>query len=344
MASVIDQDLVSPWGKALIVRSRREVHLGPLRVVIRSNETEFSSLRYFPCVRADDAHAAPHFTLNFCNRTMDGPWPAASPDPTRLSSYRAKRFAAGYYITDHFGAPASLVLRGREYWVLGEDFEPIVWPYFVKWLLTWYSLEYGMLHLKAASVDVGGAGTLLIGRGGSGKTVLLTRLCQEGARFLSNTHSLIDGENIRAVPAAMRVRKDVLFGPVIVSRRLRPGIKSNEYVADPGGDLGWSGAGSAPLRNICLVDYRAGGVHDVREMDPEMLLNYMEQFSLALNVYGLKEDMLDHLGGDIARFSRYASIMKIHLRRIVEQSRRYYVSCDAMDAESLGSLRRLLQG
>jgi hypothetical protein len=203
-------------------------------------------------------------------------------------------------------------------------------------------MNHGMLHLKAAAVAVDGAGTLLVARGGGGKTMLLAQLCRAGAEFLSNTHTLIDGDEMIAVPTAMRVRNDAFFGPMIASRGLSPGIKPGEYVADPICDLEWRSRRKAPLRNICLIEYRGPRHREVRPLDRNVLYDYMEQFSSAFNVYVQKEDVLDYLGADLQAFSERTSAMRIALRALVERCSCYYVSCDSTDSGNLEALRKLL--
>lgn len=60
------------------------------------------------------------------------------------------------------------VLRGSHYWIFTENFEPILWPYAVKYLLTLYSMD-NLLHLKTAGIALEGQETLLVGRRDSGK-------------------------------------------------------------------------------------------------------------------------------------------------------------------------------
>jgi hypothetical protein len=322
--------------KDFIIRTRRIVRLGPMHIDLRSNEKNFGGLQYF--VQA--ANAGADYVVNCCNTRLDGPWSGVERDRT----YRAKRFAAGYYITDHFGAPASIVQRGHQYWIFAEDFEPMLWPYVVKILLTLHSIEHDRLHLKAAAVAVEGRGTLLVGRGGAGKTVLLARLCERGATFLANTHVLLKGDRIIAVPSAMRVRRDASFAPVIERRGLREGFKAGEYVADPIRDLGWQPALEAPLNNVCLIDYRGPGECILSPIEGPVLYEYLEQFSLPLNVYGLKEDLLDHFGGSVDDFALQMHRMKSQLHALVENSHGYRVSCDASDDKGLDALHDLLAG
>jgi hypothetical protein len=342
MSSPIAMRGGSPLRKDFVVRIRRKIRVGPMVVDIRSNEEHFVGMRYFPPGDQSEDHVRADYILSFCNLSVDAPWPLQTLWEEQDKSYRAKKFAAGYYITDHFGSPAYLITRGTHYWIFGTDFEPILWPYVVKLLLTLYSMERQVLHLKAASVAIGPAGTLLVGRGGGGKTVLLTQLCRRGAQFLSNTHALIDNHTTLAVPTAMRVRNDVLFAPMIATRRLPEGLKHGEYLADPCEDLGWRGGLAAHVNNICLVDYRGTTSDSPREIDRDILFDYMEQFSLPVNVYGLKEDILDHLAGDVTEFSAQMSRMKAKLRTLVDQCRGYHVSCDAMNPRTLECLYEML--
>jgi hypothetical protein len=329
-------------GDIFRVRTHQNVTLGPVCVCIRSNEREFSELRYFPNGVRVAENAPAHYIVNCCNLSLDGLGSIQSLPQLRDKNYRGGRFAGGYYLTDHFGAPAYLMTRGRELWIFAQRFEPILWPYVVKFLLTMYAVDQGMLHLKAAGIALGHSGTLLVGRGGSGKTVLLARLCQNGARFLTNTHALIRDRTLFALPTAMRVRNDALFGEAIASGRLPAGFKSGEYLADPLMDLKWPSVGCVPLKNICLVDFKDPEQDVVREIDSDTLFSYMEQFSLALNIYGLREDLFDHLDGDVHKFSAGLIAMKEQLRGLISQCRTFYVSCDVMKDERLHALREQL--
>ena len=340
-------DYSSPAGHAMPIRSRRAVRLGPVCIDIRSNEPDFKGFRFFSgsCEpqRLGSSAVEPDFTLSLCNLNLDGPWPRDELARQRDNGYRARRMSAGYYLTDHFGAPAYLVTRGRHYWIFAEDFEPILWPYAVKYLLTLYSMEHTLLHLKAAGVAVEGQGALLVGRGGSGKTVLLSHLCRAGAQFLSNTHALIEGRRLVGIRTGMRVRRDGFFAPIIAARRLSTGVNTSEYTVDPALDLQWSSVESAPVGSICLIDYRGTARREIREIDRDVLFDYMEQFSLALNVYGLKEDLLDALGGEVSRFSVQLSQMRGQLRGLINGSRCYYLSCDAADSANLEVIRGFLR-
>ncbi len=328
------------------VRSRSRLRLGPMSLEVRSNESHFAGFRFFANTDAGPANPAdrPDFTLNLCNLSLDGPWPVDCLCTLQDRSYRGKKMSAGYYLTDHYGAPAYLISRGADYWIYAEDFEAVLWPYAIKHLLTAYSMEHNLLHLKAAGVVLDGQATLLLGRGGSGKTVMLSRLCQAGARFMSNTHTLVAGRTSWGIQTSMRVRKDAFFAPIIAQRNLAPSVKPGEYIANPLTDLGWSQADCAPVTTLCLLDYRQPGSRIIRTIDPQILFDYMEHFSLAVNVYGLKEDILDHLEGDVSRFSADASRVRAALHTLINESRCYYISCDAADAENLRAIVEVLRG
>lgn len=324
-------------------RTWQHVRLGPLQVAFRSNEDVFAELRHFP----ESAHlprdAPVHYTVNCCNVNIDGLWPLQQLKKAHDGTYRGKRFAAGYYLTDHFGPPAYLITQGSELWIFAARFAPILWPFVVKFLLTKFSIEQRMLHLKAAAVSLSNEATLLVGRGGTGKTVLVTQLCQNsGAHFLANTHVLVHEETVIPVASSMRIRNDRLFGPLIAARALPEAIKAGEFLADPYADLGWSIGKACRIRNICLVDYRGDGRRVIGTVDREVLLDYMESFSLAVNIYGLREDVLDYLGGDVRRFSTESSYMNAELQRLIERCRCFYVSCDVTDANNLRAIGEML--
>lgn len=330
-------------GAQFCPRTRQNVALGSLHLRICSNEDPFSELQYFP-ERIRLPEAAPvHFTINCCNTNMDGPWPLQYIHNAQDRTYRAGRFAGGYYLTDHFGPPSYMITRGRQLWIFAPHFSPILWPFVVKYLLTVYSIDQQMLHLKAAAVSLQGTVTLLVGRGGTGKTVLLTRLCSGGgAQFLANTHVLVQDGLLTPVASAMRVRKGVLFDSIVAARKLPPAIKPGEYLADPFEDLGWNVGAGGRIRNICLLDYRQRQEPVVCDLDADVMFDYMESFSLALNIYGLREDVLDYLGADVRKFSAECSLMKTRLRQLIGACRSLYISADATDPKILEDIRGIL--
>jgi hypothetical protein len=337
------ESLSAPGGCQFKVRTWENVQLGPLRVAIRSNEKPFTELQYFPARTRLARQESVNSTVNCCNLNIDGPWPLEALQSARDKTYRGGRFAAGYYLTDHFGPPAYLVTTGTDLWIFAPRFDAILWPFVVKLLLTTYSIDRRILHLKAAAVSFGNDVTLLVGRGGTGKTVLLTRLCQSGgAQFLANTHVLVAGETVMPVSSAMRVRNDSLFGPLIAARALPPAFKVGEFLVDPLNDLGWEIGSASRIRNICLLNYQGPAQRVIRSLEKNILFDYVENFSLALNIYGLREDMFDYLGADANRFSSEWSDMKSSLRDLVDRCNGYYISCDVTESRNLDAVRELL--
>jgi hypothetical protein len=141
-----------------------------------------------------------------------------------------------------------------------------------------------------------------------------------------------------AVPTAMRVRNDRFFGAAISAGRLPPGFKPGEYIADPQADLQWPIVEVAHIKAICLLDYRGPEHNAIRDIDADELYNYMEHFSLAVNIYGLREDLFDYLGADAGRLSSEWNRTKSKLRGLVDHARLHYVSCDMTDDRNLSAL------
>ncbi len=167
MSPAAYQTAETPVGKELQIRARRTIHLDPSAWTSAQTRRTSQGFGIFlrgspPRDTQPDSEGAPHFTLSLCNLSMDAPWPLHDLAQAQDRNYRAKRFSAGYYITDHFGKPAYLLTRGAHYWIFSYDLEPILWPYAVKLLLTLYSMHHELLHLKAAAVAIDGEATLLV--------------------------------------------------------------------------------------------------------------------------------------------------------------------------------------
>jgi hypothetical protein len=327
-----------------VARTLANIRLGPLTITIRSNESSFTELQHFAEHERVIEPARTDCIVTCCNTTIDCEWELSNIRDAALTNYRAARFASGYYLTDHFGEPATLVSRDRELWIFARDFRQILWPFVIKYILTVFAISKRMLHLKAAAVSLqGGSSTLLVGRGGTGKTILLTQLCQNyGAGFLTNTHALIDKGLVLPVPSAMRVREDQLFRSLIAARNLPAAIKPGEFLVNPYVDLGWKIGTASLVRNICLLDYRPRSHGIISELDKDVLFNYMDSFSLAANIYGLKEDILDFLKGDVSLFSDELTLMKARMRELVETCRGFYVSADSNNPKDLEKIWRAL--
>lgn len=267
-------------------------------------------------------------------------------DPAMIFSYtdqtyRGKSFLSGYYVTDHFGPPIYLVTRGNRYFVFGEKLEQVVWPYFVKYFLMLKTLQ-NALFLKAAACSVGSAGTLLLGRGGAGKTVFLTQLCLNGAQYISNSHSIIEGGRVYGIASSIRIRPGYWYEDLIEKVKTSKALIPGELIVDPYDTFAISPNNNPLVKNICIVDYRVAQRHVIQEISQEELYNYAEQFSLAINVYRLEEDLLDYYSGNHRLFSDVYNQMKLRLRSLIERSHCYYISSDMLNPDHRADVFGLL--
>jgi len=308
------------------------VQFGPVTLRVASNEKAFPALQYFSReARTAGQGTSPQFEL-WCISLRE-----SDLDPAYLRehvdcTYRGASFLQGYYVTDHFGPPLYLVTRGQRNYVFGEQLEHVVWPYFVKYFLMIQAIKEKRLNLKAAAIVINSAGTLVLGRGGAGKTVFLTQLCRRGARFISNTHSLIQNGRVTGVASAMRVRPGSWFSEIAGVAESHPAIRPGEVIIDPYRIFDVHRGDPIEVKNLCVVDFRGPGSHTIETLTDQEVYNYAEQFSLAINVYRLEEDLLDFYKGDYRQFTQSYGAMKDQLTELVRRCRRYYISCDLLEA------------
>lgn len=317
------------------------IHLGPFSFRLISNVPEFPALNYFRSESRNPPHSTPQFELwcvSLKASEIDRDYLSEQVDRT----YRGNSFLHGYYVTDHFGEPVYLVTRGRRYFAFGEKLELVVWPYFVKHFLMRHALRTGALHLKAAALALGSVGTLIIGRGGAGKTVLLTQLCHGGARFVTNTHSLVKDGYTTGVASSMRIRTDSLLAGLVGKQGGMPAIRPNEVVIDPYRLFEANRGETVEVKNLCIVDFRGKGCHTIANLSEQETYDYAEQFSLSVNVYRLEEDLLDFFKGDYHRFSQVYHGMKRQLEELIRRSRCYYLSVDVFDRNHQAEILDLL--
>ncbi|GHE29913.1 hypothetical protein GCM10017673_35870 [Streptosporangium violaceochromogenes] len=327
------------------IRSSARVDLNRFQLRISSNLDDFSGYSYFTRFIPDgEAGPGPAYRL-FCVDLDRDDVDMGALLPLVDRTYRAERFRSGFYLAHHFGPPAYLVTRGNTIHVFGRQLERTVWPYFVKHLLTIFGVDHDMLHLKAAAFEQPGAGaTLLFGRGSAGKTVFLTRACLAGAGFLANTHVLTRGDVVYGVASAMRVRRDRCFADLIESGRLPPHLEEGEFRLDPAAVFDGGSGLEARVRNLCVIDFQGDRRPRFTTLDTETFLGFIEQFALAIPTYGLKDDVLAHVGMDFDRFMAVYNAMKERMRRLVETSHRYYINVNMFDPETRDFVMDVLAG
>lgn len=320
------------------------IHLGPINFRLVSDVRDFTGQQYFSS-QARSAYAEETvdfelWCLSLSAIDLDIDYILPHVDKT----CRGKSFAVGYYVTDHFGPPVYLITRGRHYYLLGEKPERVVWPYFVKYFLMLHTLSAQSLHLKAAACAVDGVGTLLLGRGGAGKTVFLTQLCLHGAQFLSNSHSIVKNGYVSGIASSIRIRPGPWFEDLINSVKTSPALLPGELIIDPYDAFAANTTSTTPLRNVCVLDFKEGGQHIIRMMSKQEAYDYAEQFSLAINVYRLEEDLLDLYNGDYGNFSLAYTRMKEQLGQLIQESNCYYVSSDLLNPMHRDDVLTLLGG
>lgn len=277
---------------ALPLRRTEVVDLNRLTVRLSCNDPASPVYGYFARYASADAPADHELV---CVDLDVDPLDEAALAALADDSTRAKRFGTGYYRGPYFGAPAHLVTRGRTTYFFGRRLDRIVWPYAVKHLLTVFAADTGHLHLKAGGmVGPDGSATLLVGRTGGGKTVFLDEACRAGRTFLTNTHALVKDGVAYGVPSAVRVREPV---PGAV-----PHLSPGEWLADPARLFG-SAVDSAPVGAVVVTNYRPDRPPRFAEIDPDTALAFCEQFGEAVSAYGLKDDLLHHVGYDLEAYA-----------------------------------------
>jgi hypothetical protein len=322
------------------VRSSRVVDLNVLKMRLSTNLEDFPAYSYFARFAAPDAAADYEVTCIDLSRDPV--------DPQRYEeridrTFRAKRFRGGYYLVHYFGEPAYLMSDGRRFLVAGGHLERTVWPYFVKYLLTIHAVDHSCLHLKAAGfVTSGGGATLLAGRNSGGKTVFLAQACRNGARFLSNTHTLVRDGVAHGVPASMRLRADECFGDLIAEHQLTRHMESGDYVAAPEALFGPHGCDQAPVRNLVIVDYQPGRPRGLTQIAPEAAEAFLDQFSFAVTAYGLKDDLFAYHGNDFDAFADSMRGMRTAMRDLTHAVACYRSNVDMLDPSACTDVLSLL--
>ncbi|MEV8057741.1 FomB family phosphonate monophosphate kinase [Streptomyces antimycoticus] len=317
------------------IRSSVVIDLNLLRFRLSSNLEEFPARSYFTHFADDNT------PVDFELRCFDIDHDTVDISSIRRlvdTTVRAKRFTKGYYRGPYFGDPVYLITRDRVFYVFGRSLEKIVWPYFVKYLLSVYAAENSYLDLKAGGFVLAGGGTLLFGQTGGGKSVFLAQACMAGAQFLTNTHTLVKGSVAYAVPAAMRVRRDVCFSELIDRHELPRHIEEGEYISSPEVLFEQPAADATPVRNIVIVNTRPEAPSGFSRVDPDTALPFLEQFGLGVTTYGLKDDLIAHFDYDLQRYAKHYTSMKVNLSHLCGNARCYVSNVNMMDVRVRASV------
>ncbi|MDG4807563.1 FomB family phosphonate monophosphate kinase [Micromonospora sp. WMMD1120] len=313
------------------IRFSTVVDLNLFRVRLSSNVEDFSATSYFTRFGPDVPGATADFEVRCIDLARDRIDESVVRDQID-DTVRAKRMARGYYRGPYFGAPAYLVTRGRTFSVYGTSLERLVWPYFVKYLLCVYAAGEGYADLKAGGfASPEGGATLLFGQSGGGKTVFLTQACLGGARFLTNTHTLLRDGVAHAVPSAIRVRADDVFRATIARLRLPRHLEQGEYIARPEQLFPAPPVDAAPVRNIVIMGRRSAGAPALERVSSSTATAFLDQFGMGVTTYGLKDDLISHFAHDIDAFAEHYGRMKKAIAEMCEGSRCYVSRVDMTD-------------
>jgi hypothetical protein len=307
------------------------VRVGPIMLRIASDVPDFPALRYFSRAARMPAGTVPDVEL-WCLSYAD-------PDLSADTTARARNFASGYYVTDHFGPPVRMSSTQDRIMLAGDQLERLVWPYVVKYLLLRHTATTGGLFLKAAALAAGNAATLIIGRGGAGKSVLLTGLCRRGATFITNSHTILSAGAVQGVASTMRMRP----GPWLEQQGMAStaALDPRERLIDPHDAFAHHADVPVPLRAVWIADFRARHEYDVQRLSPGEAFGIVEQFAFGLNVYRLEEDLLD-LCGDYRAFSHVYERMRAQIHRLVDRCPTYRVRADVQLPKHRDRLLQLL--
>ncbi|MBO3736635.1 hypothetical protein [Actinoplanes flavus] len=322
-----------PLPTSVRVLTDQVVRVGPIMLRIASDVPDFPALNYFSRTAWMPTGTTADLELLCLSHT--------DPGLPSDSTARARNFASGYYVTDHFGPPVRMSTIGNRIVLTGDHLEHLVWPYIIKYLLLRHTTTAGGLFLKAAALAVNNAATLIIGRGSAGKTVLLTGLCRAGATFITNSHTLLrSGGTIEGVASTMRIRP----GPWLDQSGLiaAAALDQAERLIDPHDAFTHHAHAPMPLRAIWIADFRTPHEHDVQRLSPSEAFGVVEQFAFGLNVYRLEEDLLDLCGGDYLTFSRTHARMRARLHRMVNDCQTYRVRSDVQSGTHRDRLLHLL--
>lgn len=321
------------------IRSSRLIDLNLLKIRLATNLEHFPAYSYFTRFAAGEETA--DYEVRCIDLDRDDIDPALFAGRTD-STFRAKRFRAGFYLVHYFGDPAYLITSGNVFHVFGRQLERTVWPYFVKHILTIFAADHGYLHLKAGGFVLPDSGaTLLFGRNGGGKTVFLTQACLDRAEFLTNTHTLVRDGVAYGVPSAMRVRADDCFRDLIETGQLTKHMEAGDYVVAPQTVFGSAGADHGVVRNLVIADYSPHRPPSIDEIDPRDAEVFLEQFGFAVTTYGLKDDLYAHYGNEFGRFTSGLAAMRQQLRDLTQTARCYRANVDMIDPPSRSAALKL---
>jgi hypothetical protein len=241
-------------------------------------------------------------------------------------TYREKIMLKGFYIGHHFGTPAYYKLFDDAMVFVTTDPNRILWSFAVKYLLTVNSIRYGWLHLKAGAIEWNGKAILLLGRGSSGKTVLIEELCKEKANMVSNTHVCIQGRMMSGMKTKVRYRE-----------------KGTEVFVDP---CEWLNGRVTDrwleIKAIFWVQYRTDDEVNIAPINANVLFHNAKLFSEAICNWELKEDIADYLQNDVEQVAQTMQAIDSRLKELLDRTPAYYLNVNIHNPEAREAVIGLL--
>lgn len=239
-----------------------------------------------------------------------------------VENYRQKMFLKGLYLGHHLGPTGSMCADHESIKIKLEsddanDYRKVLWNYALKVYLSISALEAGAIHLKATTlIDSQGMATLLIGRGGSGKSVLAKELANHGFIFVGNTHALVKDGRVWAINSWTRSRSG-----------------STELYLPP---CDQTLQGDAEIKRIVLIEHNQCGKFTLNTLAISEVLAFSIHYVLATGAYDLKEDLSD-IFGQSARFMQLASLELLQLEALLGSIGVYSLSSDIFNENSRNS-------
>ncbi|WP_052088051.1 hypothetical protein [Paenibacillus wynnii] len=258
--------------------------------------------------------------------------------------WRAGVMRKGYYTAQYFGPPVIMIRQYRTIYLFGKNLDKIVWRYCIKMLLTTLSYEKNMLHLKASAFQCGNSGYLLVSPGSQGKTTLLHQMMEHGAKFLTNTHVLIDknlvAEGIhsnlrfRNIPADTRFEfKNANVGQ----------ISKGEFNIDPFRlYLSDNIAASMKINAIIITQKNTDGKLECVKCEPETAFDVIQFFGAPIQTYNLKQDIFEYCDRNYMLFSAMVKQIEENIKDLLKSVPCYLLSVDVFEEKNSRKLYELL--
>ena len=235
-------------------------------------------------------------------------------------TYRENVMASGLYLGHHFGLPAKLkIIDENNIAFYHLDPGKIIWCFIIKYVLSLYANKENMLHLKGGAVSYKDKAFLILGRGGSGKTEVINALCKNGAKFMANTHLLVNRNYVCGIKTNIRVRKKSrdIYVPI-------NGLE-NSILCD-----GWLSIGG-----VFWINYRIDGINLIQYIPSDCVIPNLQFFAEGIENWDMKEDFSDYYNSDPFQFAKHINKTNKLLNDFCKNNAFYYLNLDISSSEGM---------